>query len=124
MSKKSEKLKKYGHSRNVALILFSRQRQKCYYCKTSLLEEAKAGRVPHIDHRVPKSLGGQRSEGWTNLSNLCLTCEWCDSIKNNLTDKDFSEFIEPHKKGKIAKKDLSEYWLYKKLGSEKVSGTI
>lgn len=115
MSKKSQKIKKYGHPRNVCLILFSRQRQKCYYCKTSLLEEAKAGRVPHVDHRVPKSLGGQRSEGGTNLSNLCLTCEWCDSIKNNLDDKDFSKFMEPYTKGKVAKEDLSEYWLYKKL---------
>lgn len=115
MSKKSESLKKFGHPRNVCLILFARQRQKCYYCKINLVEEAKAGRVPHIDHRVPKSLGGQRSEGGTNLSNLCLTCEWCDTSKNNLDDKEFAKYMEPHNKGQIAKEDLAEYWLYKKL---------
>lgn len=115
MSKKENGIKKFGHPRNVCLILYAEQGGQCYYCKISLLEEAKAGRTPHIDHKIPKSKGGQKSQGWTNLSNLCLTCEWCDTAKNNLTDEQFADFVEPLIMGKLSRKELGEYWLYKQL---------
>lgn len=115
MSKDQKNNKEGGHPRNVCLILYAKQKGKCYYCKTSLLAEAKAGRTPHIDHKVPKSKGGQKSKRWTNLVNLCLTCEWCDTAKNNLTDREFLKYVEPYMAGKLAKEDLAEYWLYKQL---------
>lgn len=52
---------------------------RCHYCQR-LLTRKTATR----DHKIPKSLGG-----CNHISNLVLSCGWCNSAKGSMTDLEF-----------------------------------
>jgi 5-methylcytosine-specific restriction endonuclease McrA len=56
----------------------------CYYCKVSLKDID-----VHIDHKIPLSRGGTHKD-----INLVLSCEDCNRLKNNKTEKEFIYFLK------------------------------
>ena len=95
---------------NKAVILFTRQDGKCPYCGCNLLDEAHQNKRLQIDHVIPKVLGGSN-----DISNLCLTCSYCNSAKNKKSVAELEEYLRPYKESKVRKKDLANYYRYKKL---------
>lgn len=54
---------------------YTRQKNRCYWCKTDLRKEI---RTPHIDHILPLSRGGSN-----NIDNLVIACHRCNESRNN-----------------------------------------
>jgi len=96
--------------KGLVILLYEKQKGKCYYCHCDLLEEAKQNIPLHIDHIKPKNKKGGNEE-----ANLALTCRWCNCAKNDRTKKEFLEYIKPYLDGKVDRYDLSEFKKYKKL---------
>ena len=97
-------------SRNTFIILYERQKGMCEYCGGSLLEEAQNHKCPTVDHIIPKHKNGINA-----LSNLCLSCRWCNNVKGKKDVGEFLEYIKPYLEGKVSKKALRGYHLYKEL---------
>ena len=76
------------------IILYEKQNGKCPYCGCSLLEEAKNGIAPHLDHIKPKSKGGKNEK-----ENYCLACNWCNRVKKDKPVNEFIEYIQPYLHG-------------------------
>lgn len=53
--------------------LFKKQRGKCVYCRVDLTTV-----VPHLDHRMPLTLGGSNTD-----DNIQLLCPFCNLSKKN-----------------------------------------
>jgi|CXWL01.1.fsa_nt_gi 5-methylcytosine-specific restriction endonuclease McrA len=58
--------------------LMKRQQGRCYYCALSL------HRGWHLDHMIPKSLGGSHG-----IENRCLSCPSCNVRKHTRSDLQF-----------------------------------
>ena len=58
----------------------------CYYCKISLNDID-----IHIEHRCPISRGGNHEN-----ENIALSCEDCNYLKNNKTEKEFIGFLKEY----------------------------
>lgn len=86
------------------------QNGECAYCHCSLYDEAMADKSLHIDHIIPRAHGGLDS-----LSNLCLTCAYCNVAKKTKSKQEFREWLKPYSEGRIRKKDLSKYYKFQSL---------
>lgn len=56
------------------------KKQPCHYC---------GGTGGTIDHRIPKSQGGQ-----TTLPNCVPACQWCNSRKRDRTEEEFRAWLK------------------------------
>jgi len=76
-------------SANIRLQIEQRGKNRCAYCLTSSLFTAKK---LHIEHIIPISAGGG-----SDLGNLCLSCELCNSYKGVQTHgaDPFTEYTTP-----------------------------
>ena len=90
--------------------MFSRQNGLCLYCGIDLLDLIKKGKHIHTEHRQAKANGG--GDGLTNLG---LACAPCNRQKRDTNEAEFRIYLQPYLDGKIARKDLREYWQYQKL---------
>lgn len=61
--------------------LVNKQGGKCYYCNKKLQELS-------LDHKQPRSKGGT-----DHISNLAITCYYCNNTKGNMTENEFKAFI-------------------------------
>lgn len=68
--------------------IFQRDKFTCQYCG--------AKRDLSIDHKVPISMGGKSTK-----KNMCIACCSCNSIKSNLTVKEFKEKYKEYLKVRI-----------------------
>jgi len=92
------------------LRLYIGQSGKCKYCGCDIAELIKDEKPIHVDHIVSRKNGGTNQ-----LDNLCLSCGWCNVVKNSKTLEQFMAYIQPYLDGKIKKEDLREYHIYRKL---------
>lgn len=60
-------------SKKVAQLVRLRARFRCEYCLSS---ETVSGQACHVDHIIPRSLGGV-----TSADNMCLACAACNGAK-------------------------------------------
>ena len=71
-------------------MLADRQESLCFYCESEITFYRKKPNSLEIDHRVPVSRGGG-----DHVENLVATCRHCNSLKANMTDKEFREKFAP-----------------------------
>lgn len=79
------------------------QKLECYYCKISLEDNKE---YPHyqsltLDHKKPKWLGGQNI-----LSNICISCARCNTVKGTMQESTFKLFLEILDSNKEAKEKI------------------
>lgn len=70
---------------------FSTKRRNLVYAKTNYLCGycgKPAGNNPHIEHMIPKSIGGNNDE-----DNLMLSCCECNIVKSNMNVEEFRIYI-------------------------------
>ena len=60
--------------------IFDSSGGKCHYCQTTLTLDGKW----HIDHKMPRALGGDNTPG-----NLVASCTPCNHEKRDTTDREF-----------------------------------
>lgn len=92
-----------GASKTIAL--YEKQQGKCFYCGKKLWDGIKADFT--VDHKNPSSRGGKKE-----IDNLCLACQYCNSLKGSLTDREFKVALDLMKQGKINRKKIISYGQY------------
>jgi len=85
--------------REIVSALLSKQSKKCYYCKCDISLN------PTIDHLTPISRGAIL----TDVFNMVLSCDECNSAKGDLTEKEFLLFIEIHNRHPTSYERLQAY---------------
>lgn len=65
--------------------IFDEAGGRCHYCSTELVLDG----VWHIDHKMPKALGGSNER-----TNLVASCAPCNTAKRDTTDIEFKEKLQ------------------------------
>lgn len=92
------------------VVLFDRQKGRCFYCGCDLVSEVLKGRNLHIDHRLSQLKGGSDI-----LENKALTCPYCNTHKHDMNDTEFRDWLKPFMAGILKRNQLSDFHKYKKL---------
>jgi 5-methylcytosine-specific restriction endonuclease McrA len=70
-----------SHTAEQLRYLLKRQRNRCHYCKSKLIEW-------HQEHRIPLSRGGT-----DNIENIVISCPPCNWRKRDKTEEEFYAFL-------------------------------
>jgi len=73
-----------GKRRRIIRVLLPRFGVRCWYCGIKLTDS-----TTHVDHIIPKSLGGSDS-----IFNLALACKHCNSAKGGSPVEEFLAWLE------------------------------
>ena len=64
------------------------QHGKCFYCEIEITHYSKKSNSLELDHKMPRSRGGDDSE-----NNLVATCRKCNRAKNDMSDSEYREWL-------------------------------